>query len=255
MSMISPAPLQTAAFAQATRARLLLSAYLDLVVLSVPWALIHYVAADRVTWMSMYSWPIMAILYLVAEVAFHKAIHWSPGDFLLSVRRTERVFGVPLVDSEVKQRENWFTLVVATLLLLEGCKSLVRWSMWSPPQPFFGLELAVAPATALAIVAGSIECVLAYYLFRVNRVALFLGAAYFVATAISVYLSADLLPAWGAEYVQRRREYQGLVASPVEIERMRKSAYPFALGGTLAYLLLLVLTAPRLLRKPWRSAA
>jgi hypothetical protein len=47
---------------------------------------------------------------------------------------------IPVVDPAIRSRESLWTLLVGTFLVNDASKTLVRWTMWTPPTPGFGME-------------------------------------------------------------------------------------------------------------------
>jgi hypothetical protein len=178
-------------------------------------------------------------------------VYWSPGDFLLSIHKSKGAFGEATagVESQVKSRESWLTPLAGTLFLLEGCKGLIRWSMWAPSPPLFGLTFSESAGVAVSMAFGLVECLIAYWIFQVNRAAVLVGTSYLLLMVVSTWMSWDLWPDWAAESIRRRREYQGRMVTADELAFARRSARHLALGSALGYLMLLVLASPRLLRK------
>jgi hypothetical protein len=212
-----------------SRRRLLLAIYLDFVVFSALWGLLdHYLFRGPEGWRSL-SGPAKFTTFLLLELLLHKTVRWSPGRWLLSIvpmggtpvldgPEEPRRFGVP---ATILARENWLTLLAGTLLLLDGAKGVVRWTMFTPPAPFFGWIPGAAVWPWIAVADGMIECAIAYLFFRLRPAAVAVGIPYLGLTLASIVTSWDLWDAWVADYVVRRRAYQGLPVRPDEIEKMQ----------------------------------
>lgn len=218
---------------RASRARLILAIYLDLIVFSVPWALLHAFALRSSPDLEKLSTPAKFITFAVLELLLHRVVRWSPGTWLLAIRPAERV-----VDPIIKSREHWFTLLAGVLLLLEGSKGLVRWTMWTPPTPMFGVRLPAEIWPLIAMSTGAVECWIAYLIFRTRAAAAAVALPYFGAILVSVFTSWPLWDAWVAESISRRRAYQGAAIRPGEIEQAQALSPEIILAGPVLYLVL-----------------
>jgi hypothetical protein len=243
----------------ATRKRRLLALYLDFVVFSVPWSLLQEFVLSASPELRNLSLLFQFATFTIIEVVFHFVFHWSPGEWLLSIRQLQYratpdapPIRAAFVNTSVIARESWFTLFAATLLLLDGSKGMVRWAMWIPPPPYFGTTVSDSLWPFVAITDGVVQWAVAYLLFRANPVVLFVGGAYLTTLLVSAVLSWPLWPAWAAEYVRRRREYQGLEIRPAEIEQAQSFGAELAVGGVVLYLIGVMVAGVLLMRRRHR---
>lgn len=248
------------AFIKASRSRLILAIYLDLLIFSVPWTFLHLWLFRSSPDLERLSTPAKFVLFTLLEIVLHRLIRWSPGTWLLAVRSADGEPGseatvspsrrARVVEHEVWSREHWVTMLAAVLLLLEGTKGLVRWAMWTPPMPLVGATVPDEWWPAFAILSGAIECYVAYLLFRTRGfAALGVGVPYFVAVSGSILASWDLWDGWMAESITRRRAFQGLPLRAGEIDQMQSLSPGVVLLGPAFYLLLLVIAASVLVHR------
>lgn len=235
----------------ASRARLILSVYLDFVVFSVVWAFLDYfVVRPSPDWQRL-STPGKFVTFAILELLLHRVIRWSPGQWLLSIRLLEyrdlslpiessARRDVPFVSTHIKDSENWFTILTAALVLLEGTKGLVRWTMWTPPTPMFGAFVDAGAWPFVAMTGGAIECLIAYLLFRTRPVALVPAILYFITMLVSIVMSWNLWDTWVAESVRRRRAYQGIPLREREIEQAQALTPEIVVLGVAFYLVIVV---------------
>jgi hypothetical protein len=211
-----------------SRRRILLAVYLDFVLFSALWGLLdHFLFKGPGGWKNL-SGPAKFTTFVLLELLLHKTVRWSPGRWLLSIvplksmdvdgPEEPRRFGVP---ATILSGENWLTLLAGTLLLLDGAKGLVRWTLFTPPAPYFGWIPGEAVWPWIAVTDGALECAIAYLIFRLRPAAVAVGIPYLGLTLASIITSWSLWDAWVAEYVVRRRAYQGLPVRPGEIEKMQ----------------------------------
>jgi hypothetical protein len=140
-------------FFPASRKRVLLAIYLDYVFFSALLTLFLYLSTGHVelpSWQEFGSFAVLeALLYSVSG---------SPGQYFLSMNKSKVTISVPgappenkellSIEPRIARHESWLTMILGVLFVLEGSKQLVRWTMWTPPLPLFGLSFD--PATFAA---------------------------------------------------------------------------------------------------------
>ena len=251
---------------RASRGRLLLSLYLDFIIFSVPWAFVHHFAFQASSDLQRLSTPAKLIMFAILELLLHRIVKWSPGEWLLSIRRVNvqdvsvaadsaSRTAVPFVALNIHARENWFTILVGVFILLEGTKGLVRWMMYTPPTPMFGTQLSGTAWPFVAIAAGAVECVIAYLLLRTRPSALAIAVPYFVFMLASVVTSWNLWDAWAAESVTRRRAYQGIPIREGEISQMQAMTPEILVAGIVFSLIVVAAAGIVLVRRGRRASA
>lgn len=243
----------------ARRRRMVLVAYLDLLILSLPGGAIEQAVRHFLTGTSMPLW-LELLAYAIVELILLRFISWSPGCSLLGVRLVEaRTYGsgadriwkgrLPFVSRELKSRESWLTLALGTLILNGAMKSLIRWAMWNPPMPMFGHPTDELTGAIVWIASGAIETAVAIALFRVDVRGVIIGIPYHAAHLVSAVAGWRLWGAWAEEMVVRRRAYQGLPVRAGEIEMVRAIAAVLTVGTLVVMIALLLAVLPRLRRR------
>jgi hypothetical protein len=236
-----------------------LVAYLDLVILSVPWGWLVLAAGQYRPDASTPAW-VALLAYAGVELALFRIVAWSPGLALLGMRLVDvRAQGggidriwqghLPYVARAVKERESWFTLALGTWILNDASKSFIRWAMWTPPIPVFGHETDHVSGALVSIGSGALEALIAVALFRMNIRAVMIGIPYYGVQLASAVTSWTLWAAWAGEMVVRRRAYQGLSLRTGEVEQARDTGAMIAVGGVIVMIALLAAAIPRLRRR------
>lgn len=238
----------------ASRLRLILAIYLDWVVYSVPWGLAHAAVSQAWPQWREVATPIQFLLFTVLEVVLHGVVRWSPGRSLLGMRAVPHVQGFQ-VEAGLKARESWVTILTGVLLLLDGSKSMVRWSMWVPPMPYFGAFVGDDVWPAIAMTSGLVECGIAFLYFRMHRASGIAAIAYFAWALVVTFTSWTLWDPWVAELTQRRRAFQGLEVRPHEIETLQDMTPELMVVGIAVYLALAIAAWVVILRRTTNPAA
>ena len=210
----------------ASRKRILLAVYLDYLVLSPFLLLGLYLMTgqfDLPTWQELIIFSIYeAILYGLTN---------SPGFMLLSIRKAGRsvqpagqlpvAVDTLLVDSGVYFHEHWTTMLIGLLFVAEGSKQMVRWAMWVPPLPIFGIATNHASFAAYSIVLGGMLMFTGYMFFRLKQAGFWLGLGIAVSTTLSTIMSWNQWDDIARELLIRRRSFNGLPIRSGEVEFMQ----------------------------------
>lgn len=241
----------------ARRRRLLLAAYIDFSLFSVAWGLVLF--SIQLAFPAISELPRVTkwVVFSILEVMLLRLGTWSPGAQLLGIRFVpvrehaapiDRLWQghVPHVSRRIKERESWYTLLLATWTLNEGCKSLIRWTLWNPPVPFFGQPTDEIVSTIIFLVSGICEILIAVWLYRVDIRAVVFGIPYNLIQLVSAALSWDLWDAWVAEMIVRRREFQGIPVREGEIESMQSLTPELVVAAGAIGIVLLLIAVPRL---------
>ncbi len=235
----------------ASKKRLLLSAYIDYLYVSVLWTFLGYTLTSFFTDISALPPLGRWLLFGAYELLIFKFNFPSIGAKFLSIGKFKyQAFDkagktitshLSLVNSWIKANESWCSMIVALLFLTDGTKSLVRWMMWTPPMPFFGMQTSAQASIIIYLVIGAVEIGISFYLFRLNMRGFFIGYPYLILTSLSTLMSWNLWDSFAEEMVIRRKTYQGLPVKEDEIEFFQ-SIMPEAILIYLA-MLLIALTA------------
>lgn len=193
-----------------SKKRQLLALYLDFILFMVVWGLLeHFVAQEN----GFPSW-VALITFGMVKVATHKLLG-SPGAFMLSIGRDG------LVNPEIHARENWLTILLGVLFVLEGTKQLVRWTQLLVPEPFFGFIPSSNVQILINITIGTLFVIIGYLFLKLHRTGLILGLIAGAAAIVSCVLSWSLWDKTVAEMVVARRALQGKPVGENEVEFMQ----------------------------------
>ena len=214
----------------ASKKRLFLSWYLDLLFFLSAWGLLAHAMKDNVAFPGWLPY----VVFVVVRSLTGKLVG-SIGYRALSIDRATQK-----VNAAIYANESWLTMLIGVGFILEGTKQLVRWTTMYVPYPLFGAipddttQIAVRVAFGLwAIVAG-------LGFLKLRPYGLFFGLSFLLVSLGSDLLSASLWDSVVAELVHVRRTTQGLPVREGEVEIMQ-ALMPEAL--LLLTLALLVATA------------
>jgi hypothetical protein len=94
-----------------------------------------------------------------------------------------------VVDPQVYFHEHWQTILIGLLFVAEGSKQIVRWAMWIPPLPLFGIATNPTTFAAYSMVLGSLLMFTGYLFLRLKRVGVWLGIGIAALMAVSTTMS------------------------------------------------------------------
>jgi len=227
--------------------------YIDYVIFGGPWAIAVWAISKFLPGFEAEPFWVKLSLFTALELVLHGLFRWSPGQFVLGVVEASRstaslsLSGAPLstkrtylVDPSLKMRERWWTVLVGVLLILEGAKSIARWTMFTPPIPWFGVVPPAAVSAALFVLVGLAEIVLGAGVLRMRRFIFTLGLALYGTVLASNLISWSQWPDWTRRYVLARRAFQGTPVREGELETMQ-TITPVLMVVAPVILLLLVL--------------
>ena len=239
----------------ASRKRYLLALYIDYLIVGSLWALVQFLVAWSVPAAGVLPawgrWALFGLFELTATRFDGIAL----GARVLSMRRFSyrgaEGSGRPLrgrlwfVDAWTKRHESWLSMIAAFLFVSDGVKSAVRWTMWNPPQPFFGLVLDDFASTIAYVGMGGLEVWIGYLLFTLHRRAFAGAIAYTAALAASVVTSWDLWDAFLAGMIARRQEYLGTGRAAERVQAFQALMPEALVAGMVLLLALLIVLAVR----------
>jgi hypothetical protein len=237
---------ELASWPEASRKRRILAWYLDFLIIGAPWALVVWGLAAAVPVIQTYSLPMQAVLVLAINSMLLRGASWSPGHWLLGIHKVmikppgdgdtssqrEPIF---IVEPCLKSGERWWTILFGVFSILNGAKSLVRWTFWAPTMPVMGVQPSEGAAIVVCLIFGVLECALGCATLRLRPAILIVGPIFYGATLVSLLLSWSLLTAWAERYVIARLEYQGRPGQEDQVEFMQ-TIMPIGLvaGGAIA---------------------
>ncbi len=189
--------------------RRILAIYIDMLIFGSIWTL-------ATLWIVPFLDNLFLRLMAFALVeAFIYPLRYSPGLLFLSIYLYPGESGYYLgVSPEIKRRESWPTMILATLLANDGWKAMIRWTSGYPARPYFGTVLDETLAPLADITLGVAEVYLAYLIFKLARAGLWSTLAYSALLIVSVALSWDLFPEYVEAYGRHRSEYLGREFNP-----------------------------------------
>ncbi len=192
---------------RASKKRIALAWYLDFLLFMVFWSLLnHFLFADKDLpfWMAL-------VTFIVIEWVCIK-IFGSIGMQFLSIDENQRV------DANIQNRENWLTIFLGVILVLDGTKSLVRWMDFPVNWPFFGALPDPKTQIVINILAGCWFIATGYFFLKLRPESIWLGFITVICVLVSSVLSWSLWDETAAKMVVARRELQGLPVREGEIE-------------------------------------
>lgn len=193
----------------ASRKRILLALYLDLILFMVPWGWANYLLRD-----GELHFGVGVLVFAVIRFATRR-LGASPGMHMLSVGRDRTV------DPMILARENWLTMLLGALFVLQGAKQLVNWIYVDVPEPFFGFMPGQTAQVAIHLSAGILLVSIGYLYFKMVRQGFWLAALAVSGSLVSCVVSWSHWMQTVPEMAIARRALQGRVVSEQELEFMR----------------------------------
>jgi len=195
----------------ASKKRLLLSWYIDFLLFMTLWGLLSYfLSLDA-------SVPFWApyLMFLVIRAVSGNYIG-SFGDLFLGIDKASNA-----VNSSIFDRENWLTILLGVLFILEGTKQLVRWTQMFVPQPVFGFFPDDITQVLMHVVFGISSILAGYWFLKLDIKGLYLGVFVALIHIASGVLSLGLWDPVVEKMIVARRELQGLPVRDGEVEFMQ----------------------------------
>ncbi len=196
---------------QASKKRLLLAWYIDFLFFMTLWGLLTYFLSLE------NSLPIWApyLTFLIVRTLATKFIG-SIGYSFLSIDKDNLS-----VNPNILSTENWLSILVGVVLLLEGTKQLVRWTQVFVSQPAFGFFPDESTQVLIHLLFGVFSILAGYWFLKLDIRGFIAGMAVTIASLISDGLSWKLWDPVIEQMVLSRREVEGLPVREGEIEMMQ----------------------------------
>ena len=214
----------------ASLGRKILSWFVDYLFFSVAWALLTFVTGQILQTGDF----LLSLVVFVVLRGILGQIMPTPGRLLLSIDEAGDV------DPGIKAHENWLTLTLGVVILLSGCKQLVRWTQIDAVWPYFGVIPGPTLHVAISVILGLASMIAGGLILKLRRagqwLGLLLGMTYLVSAVLSWRLWDDLV----AQQVHARRDAQGLAVRPGEVEFMQ-ALFPEAYIALTAAIIVLLL--------------
>lgn len=196
----------------ASRKRILLAWYIDLLLFSVLWGLLSYYLNLEI---HLPIW-VQYACFVIIEVIVLKTVG-SVGYVFLGINLASGA-----VEPDTFQRESWLTILIGVLLILEGTKQSVRWTQINVPIPAFGFFPDEFTQIAIHVAFGISTIVAGYWFLRLEIWGMYLGILLCFLSMISDALSWKLWDPVVANIVTARKEFQGRPVRDGEIEFMQQ---------------------------------
>jgi hypothetical protein len=199
---------------QASRKRLLLAVYIDFLFFTGLWEPIAW--AVRSQGIELH-WAVGFLAFAALDWTAVRFLGTSPGSWALGIVRDAEV---PTVWHMVRTREAWWTMLLGTLLVLEGSKNLVRWTQGLPPLPIFASgsdedAFVVLSALGIANMAAGL------FVLRCRPIGPLLALGVLALEGLAYAVSWPRIDSWLARRVEVRRALQGREVRAEEIEFMQ----------------------------------
>jgi hypothetical protein len=167
-------------------------------------------------WLQGYgSYLLSAVMFLLARIQNQ----FSLGYKFLSID------GEGFVDVETVNRESFWLMFLATILVLDGTKQLVRWADFSS-WPMFGHQPEGAYAFISSVVLGLLSICAGYWIFKLDRRGYWMALVLIIFWIANAVISRPLMNGILQQRVTERRALQGLPIRPSEIEFMQLITTP-----------------------------
>ena len=169
------------------------------------------------------------LVFVVLRAALTRLLNASPGRWALGIVGGREA----VLDEAISRREAWWTVLVGTLLVLEGSKNLVRWTQGLPPAPIFGLAIPDELAFVSISTLGALNLVAGLLILRTNMIGAIVGGGVLAVELAGTLVHRTAFQNWAVRAVAARRQLQGLPVRDGEVEFMQMFAsvgLPIAMG-------------------------
>lgn len=220
---------------QASKKRMLLSWYIDFLFFMTLWGLLSYFLKleESVPFWAPYA------LFLAIRTIASKYIG-SIGCSFLSIDKSSMC-----VEENILRRENWLSILLGVLLVLEGTKQLVRWTQMFVSQPAFGYFPDETTQIIMHLAFGLISILAGYWFLKLDIRGFIAGIGVALINLISDGLSWKLWDPVVEQMVLTRREVQGLPVRDGEIEMMQSLMPEGMLVVATVSIIAMVITYPK----------
>lgn len=223
---------------KASKKRLVLAWYIDFLLFMALWGLLSYfIGLDS----SIPFWAPYLAFVIIRTVATR--LIGSIGYSFLSIDKDSLCVNPGLLG-----RENWLSMLLGVLLILEGTKQLVRWTQIFVSQPAFGFFPDDGTQILIHIVTGGL-CILAgYWFLKLDIRGFITGIGVALINLISDGLSWGLWDPVVEKMLMARKELQGLPVREGELEFMQSLMPEGLIAAALVMIIAMIITYPKLKR-------
>lgn len=190
--------------------RLLLAWYLDFLLFSIFATLL----ANLIGFVAGQTWVMQLIGFSIVRGAIGRFIA-SPGMMILGIERDGTKISIAF------ENENWLTMLLGTLFILDGAKIAVRWTEYGRMLPEFGIIPNLSGKVIFSLIWGISFIAAGGMLLQLRRIGLWIAFLTTAATIVSLGLSWPLWDQAIAHEVIARRTAQGISTRPGEIQFMQ----------------------------------
>ncbi|MFW2438666.1 MAG: hypothetical protein ACN4GR_04780 [Arenicellales bacterium] len=196
---------------EVSKKRVFLSWYIDFLFFITLWELMSYFLGLN---NSLPFW--VPYIFFITIRAMTGKYLGSVGHLFLSINRESNS-----VNPDIYDHENWLTVLLGVLFILEGTKQLVRWTDVWVPQPFFGFIPGDLVQIVIHLFLGMTSILAGYWFLKLNIKGLYLGISVAFIGLVSDILSWNLWDPVVKQMVIARKEVQGRPVKEGEIEMMQ----------------------------------
>ena len=206
--------------------RILLAAYIDYLLFSVFWEIVwHFIGPAEGPFLLKFLFFTMFELLSFWRIG-------SPGQYFLSIYSSEQEWRMSqfrynpassglLVQPEIFNNESWLTILLGILFILDGSKECVRWTMWAPATPYFGLGPDFVTSTIISVIFGVVYIYIGCLILKLKKSGFITGIGTLIIYIVSIVLSWKYWDDFVTRYVMQRRAFQNLPVRDGEIEMMK----------------------------------
>jgi hypothetical protein len=213
----------------------LLALYVDFIVISTFVALTSFGLGLVFDYVAGTGKPWYVELGLsVVLTGMARALGLSMGEPLLAYAASEAESGSP--------QRLWPNLVLGSFLILDGLKTMLRWSQLDVAIPVFGLVETTPAKVAVLLAMGAVSVAAGAMILAFVRNAKLAAAGSLVLSTISLAISWPVLGDAVARVQAARREVQGLAVREGEVEAMQVMLPVIFVVLLIAILILLLLS-------------
>jgi hypothetical protein len=215
-----------------TRKRLIFAAYVDLLLFLVVWGIANFMVGGNAHFFA-------GVLVFVVIRFLTSKLKAAPGLYFLSIGRDR------LIDPSINGRENWLTMLLGALFVLEGSKLLVNWTQGVIPEPFFGFMPSDTAQVTIDMLIGILLVFVGLLYFKLRVLGFWLALLTAVGGLVSIAVSWSLWTEAVPKVVLAGRAAQGRVPSAAELQFMQSFLPSMNVALLLCVLVAVLATHPR----------
>jgi hypothetical protein len=129
------------------------------------------------------------------------------------------------LSEDLKNRETFLLMALATIFVLDGTKQIVRWTQFSA-WPFFGFIPESFSYVAISFLSGGLSILAGFWLYKLDIRGLYLSAVIVLMQLFSMILSHEYFNGVIAQKIIERRAIQGIAVREGEVEFLQQFLTP-----------------------------